>query len=317
MRCVNCQAELEPSFAFCENCGTQVGSAPAAQELAGPDLALSLRCACGSSSFDGDGFCGACAKRVLPHDAVEWHAEGKDLAVASHRGRTHADNQDFGFVRRLPEGGAALVVADGVSTAYRSRLAAEVAVAQVMNTLEENGFADEEALLKLALTRAHAAICRLPHFDTSFAEPQATVVAGLVRQNRFTFAWVGDSRAYLLHGADSQQLTVDDSWLQEQVAAGMPYEEALRSPDAHCIMQCLGMRDDDLDIHTSQVSLAPGASVLLCSDGLWNYFPDALTLHAKASEDRDASGCCAQFVELANAAGGIDNVTVALYRHPG
>ena len=318
MRCSNCQAELEPSFAFCENCGTAVGAATQGEADATSGLVLARRCSCGSDAFDEAGYCAACARRVLPHDAVEWRADGGQLAIASHRGRTHADNQDFGFVQRLGDGAVALAVADGVSTAYRARTAAEIALAQIMATFGEDGLSDDEALLKLALTRAHAAVCRLPHLDAGLAEPQATVVAALVRNNRLSFGWVGDSRAYLLHDSASRQLTVDDSWLQEQVAAGMPYEEALRSPDAHCIMQCLGMRDDEIEIHVGQAELAPGAVVLLCSDGLWNYLPDAASLHARvadAGQSPDALERCIKLVELANAAGGIDNVTVALYRH--
>jgi serine/threonine protein phosphatase PrpC len=70
-------------------------------------------------------------------------------------------------------------------------------------------------------------------------------------------------------------------------------------------------------IHTRRISLPPGTALLLCSDGLWNYAdpPKALgRAYTEAAKDADAITACRRLVAFANAAGGRDNITVALLR---
>ena len=71
-----------------------------------------------------------------------------------------------------------------------------------------------------------------------------------------------------------EQLTIDDSWVQEQVSGGrLSQDEAERHRYAHAITRWLG---EDAPGGTPRVTTfvppAPGR-LLLCSDGLWNYAP--------------------------------------------
>lgn len=124
-------------------------------------------------------------------------------------------------------------------------------------------------------------------------EDQATTVALAVfssqsggRSCRVVYAWVGDSRIYLLRaGAGLLCLTRDDSYLsklvQEQVitaAAAQRIDQAV-SPEEltqtelryfhhrNGITQALG-DPQPLDIHIEQTVLEPGDCLLLCTDGV-------------------------------------------------
>ncbi|MEO7330108.1 MAG: serine/threonine protein phosphatase, partial [Minicystis sp.] len=58
--------------------------------------------------------------------------------------------------------------------------------------------------------------------------------------------------------------------------------------------------------------------VLLCSDGLWNYAPDAEDLArvmVAAPDEGNAAGVARLLVNYALARGGQDNVSVAIYVH--
>ena len=68
----------------------------------------------------------------------------------------------------------------------------------------------------------------------------------------------------------------DDSLAEEIVAAGLAtMDEAMASPQAHVITRWLGADLPDPEPHVEQFS-PPGPGVLLlCSDGLWNYRPEA------------------------------------------
>ncbi|HXA47091.1 MAG TPA: PP2C family serine/threonine-protein phosphatase, partial [Burkholderiaceae bacterium] len=169
-----------------------------------------------------------------------------------------------------------------------------------------------------AVQRAHEAVCSLPHDDVQLAEPQATLVMALVEGEQIWYAWVGDSRLYMITETESEQLTADDSWLNEQLRASVPIAAALKDANAHCITQCLGMLDGKPEIHVEAKNLTQGTSLLLCSDGLWNYFdePEALrNLLENGNEAETLAEQCVRLVDYANAAGGHDNITVAVYRH--
>jgi serine/threonine protein phosphatase PrpC len=312
---VNCGEQLSPEFAFCEACGCPT------REHGAPGLAGVIpapRCLCGSESFDGDGYCESCGRKPAAADSPDVQVLDEIAACASHRGRHHDDNQDSAGLLRLPNGRVAIAVADGVSTACHSRRAADTAVQQAFEVFADCSDAEPGKVLKLAVKRAHAAICRLPHDDSVLAEPQTTVALALVQEDTVWYAWVGDSRVYLLHSEGSRLLSTDDSWLNERLSEGVPVAAAMADDNAHCITQCLGMRDDEPVIHVAREQILQGSWLLLCSDGLWNYVGEAGDLWSQVSgcaPSTPLSQRCTELIERANRAGGADNITVALYRH--
>ena len=155
--------------------------------------------------------------------------------------------------------------------------------------------------------------------------PASTIVLGIVRfnpdihVNECALAWVGDSRAYLLTAAVPETLlTHDDSWASQEVDAGrMSEAEALADPNAHAIVQWLGMSLSEMTINTKETAVPPGSTLLLCSDGLWNYLEEPTQmarLYTEVSRDADAVEICRRMVQYANDSGGADNVTVGLLR---
>ena len=99
-----------------------------------------------------------------------------------------------------------------------------------------------------------------------------------------TVCWLGDSRAYwLADGPDGtpRRLTADDSLAEEMVATGLLSEaDAMASPHAHVVTRWVGADAEDAAPHLTTFQ-PPGPGVLmLCSDGLWNYQPDAAELAA-------------------------------------
>ena len=100
----------------------------------------------------------------------------------------------------------------------------------------------------------------------------------------------------------------------------------MQQPLAHALTRCLGPLeggDTDEQFATVQPDVRardlPGAGhVLLCTDGLWNYFPDAHTiadLVASAGQDAGCVAIARRLVANALYRGGGDNVSVAVYRH--
>ncbi|HZC67884.1 MAG TPA: Stp1/IreP family PP2C-type Ser/Thr phosphatase [Nitrospirales bacterium] len=138
-----------------------------------------------------------------------------------------------------------------------------------------------------------------------------TVVSAILNEQALSVAHVGDSRMYLFRGNTIEPLTADHSLVAEQVRRGMlTEEEAERSPQQNIITRALGI-DDAVDVELDEVPLMQGDELLLCSDGLTRGVKPAEILEVVRRET-DPQAAAERLVELANAAGGLDNITVIL-----
>jgi len=305
LNCPHCAEAVSDTDNYCESCGRPLdesaqGLAPAVEP-------------------------GASRGAAVRADLFSRADATGQVAAASHRGLHHAENQDaVGF--DVAPGCVIMAVADGVSSSVHERAAADAAVVAAVQSLRDAAQAPQASVaerMKLAVHHAHAAVLRLPDDappKSPLAEPQATLVLALIDADRLWYAWVGDSRIYLITDSQVRQLSTDDSFLGELLASGVELDAAMKSPDAHCITQCLGMRDASPDIHVASEEIPAGARILLCSDGFWNYAPypqlvQALVDHPPMSADASLESRCIGLIDFANARGGSDNITVALYRH--
>jgi protein phosphatase len=129
-------------------------------------------------------------------------------------------------------------------------------------------------------------------------------------------AHVGDSRAYLISKKEVEQLTRDHSLVQRLIELGtITYEESLDHPQRNVLYRAIGQAPD-LEVDTMTRRLPAGATILICSDGLWGCVSSAEMLEI-VSNTADPQEACDKLVALANAHGGHDNITVVLFRMPG
>jgi serine/threonine protein phosphatase PrpC len=144
--------------------------------------------------------------------------------------------------------------------------------------------------------------------------PGSTVVAILVHQGGAEIAHVGDSRCYMIHGAQIFQVTKDHSIVQQMVDAQvLTPAQAATHPDANKITRALGtLQDVEVEVRAQPVAYVAGDAFILCSDGLSDLVeaPEILQI-AGAAPPAQAVG---QLVDLANARGGHDNITVQVLR---
>ena len=272
-----------------------------------------------------DGHCPNCGRKVsVSHDHAE--LDLGLLAGVTDRGQRHPRNEDSMALATADgpddaDGPVALaVVSDGVSSAPRPDEASLTAVRTAMRVLLDGARAGDDPAATAAAA-ARAAAQALNEMAASDGSPAATYVSATVDSELVTVCWLGDSRAYWLteDPAECARLTRDDSLAEEIVAAGLAsVEEAMASPQAHVITRWLGADLPDPQPHVAQfVPPGPGV-VLVCSDGLWNYRPEAADLAALALPGAltDPPTTAAGLVKFAIDQGGIDNITVVLIPFP-
>ena len=144
--------------------------------------------------------------------------------------------------------------------------------------------------------------------------PGSTAVAVLMHPMGTEVAHVGDSRAYLVHEGQIFRITRDHSIVQELVDRGLlTPQQASHHPDANRITRALGMATDvEAELRPEPVRHVPGDSFILCSDGLSDLVEDHEILGIVGSEP--AAQAVGKLVDVANARGGHDNITVIVLR---
>jgi serine/threonine protein phosphatase PrpC len=256
-----------------------------------------------------------------------------NAAGVTDRGLRHHRNEDAMNLDYVitPDGPVVVaVVCDGVSSSPRpdeaSRVAADAALPVLMAAVREGRDLIEASQAAVAASRESVAQLHEPSHDTS----ATTFVSAVAAPGLVTLCWLGDSRAYWLTQpeSESRQLTRDDSVAGGMVEAGLATEAAaMASPHAHVLTRWLGGDAADLDgdpkraPHVEQYAPPGGGSLLLCSDGLWNYLPEAGDLAELALPKAlsDPLAAAIDLVQYAVEAGGADNITAILipYANPG
>ena len=165
-----------------------------------------------------------------------------------------------------------------------------------------------------AIERANRAIRRLATDDPDKSGMGTTLTAAMLEDGHLDVVHVGDSRAYLWRDGELRQITEDHSVVAELVRRGsITAEEAESHPHRNVITRALGAEPQVVTRTSSRQYLEDGDVVLLCSDGLSSYVPEAAIAEVLAGAD-SLDAAAKGLVARANGAGGADNVTVVLAR---
>lgn len=198
------------------------------------------------------------------------------------------------------------VVADGMGGHAAGEVASEIAVKTVADRAPRTANARE---LGDAVASANRAILRAAALGQGRKGMGTTCTAAILDGTHLAIAHVGDSRAYLLHNGQLQQITRDHSLVAELVAAGeITAEEARVHPQRSVITRALGSFTD-MEADTYELEVEPGDRLMLCTDGLYSMVQDNV-IQTIMSRTRNPQHAAALLTEEALDMGGHDNVTV-------
>jgi len=240
---------------------------------------------------------------------------------ASDFGKIRTNNEDAvgSFVpnsrQQARSHGFLFVVADGVGGLDLG----EVASATAVSVLTEEFARSQSGSMLISLVprliqQANSAVhdCSLSskHRGVRMA---TTVVACALRYDQAIISHVGDSRCYLVRNGKARQVTQDHTLVNEQRKVGLISESEIANSDSrHVLIRSLGP-EMFVSPDTSALTLQPGDSLVLCTDGLHDEMSETEIANI-ASQKKDAAQIARELVARAVEIDGGDNTTAVVIR---
>ncbi len=220
-----------------------------------------------------------------------------DLGVATHTGRVRATNEDDFLLVAPPSGkpfALLAAVADGLGGAAGGAEASRSGLRGLASAaLSASDLALDE-IVRRGFSAASERVAEQALLVPSLAEMATTLCAVVIHGHRAAIGHVGDSRVYLQRASVLRQLTVDHA----------------SKEDRNRLLRCIGGSAPDQQPDVTEIDLAIGDRLLLCSDGVWGFVPEADL--ASAMLVRDPRRAADRLVALSLQSGGADNATVVL-----
>ena len=205
------------------------------------------------------------------------------------------------------------MLADGMGGHAAGEVASRMAVDSVNEVYFQERKGVERALSK-AFQTANQRIFDLAKTEKDKAGMGTTCSALVLHQGAAHFAQIGDSRIYVYRDQNLQQLTTDQTVVQQMYQRGEIQQHELEiHSDKNILLQAMGTKTS-LEVAglDQPMAITNGDIFLLCSDGLTDLVSD---LEIKQTLEMNSLAMISQcLVALAKDRGGHDNITVLLVR---
>jgi PPM family protein phosphatase len=264
------------------------------------------------------------------------------VGARSHQGSARENNEDHYLVLRVgrdqetlatslsgndvpplfKESAYAMLVADGLGEGGSGSVASRVALSTIaylaLDYGEWNVRIDPETATQIfdraewfyaqADTAVHTRAASHPLLKGMTTALTAVYSAG----SELFIAHVGHTRAYLFRSGQLSRLTRDHTIEQHLADTRRPASVERRAQDLrHILTDAVGAPGGHPLVEVDRVGLLDGDEVMLCTNGLTDMVDDVriaeVLAHRRAPDDQ-----CAMLIDLANRAGGGDNVTVII-----
>lgn len=220
-------------------------------------------------------------------------------------------NQDYSLECDEPIGNLDNLYAlcDGLGGHNAGEFASENAAELFFDICEDSDSRMPLSIFREAVNRVNTMIYQKGK-DPQFTGMATTLVGCTVRDNTAYIVNIGDSRAYIV-GEEITQITWDHSYVGELVREGkLTKDEARFHKKNNVITRAIGA-ERTVEPDYFQVTMEDDEILLLCSDGLYNMVSE-YTIHSVIDSEGSLKSKAHRLVDLANEAGGKDNIAVVL-----
>lgn len=245
-----------------------------------------------------------------------------ESAGISDIGKRRKQNEDSLF---LDDRLGLYVVADGMGGHNAGEVASKLVVETIRDYIRQGQSDDpveeragidanlskEAQLLLAGIQLSNRIVHQTALSNEAYRGMGSTVSAIYFTEKTFIVANVGDSLIYLIRNGAIEQLAVPHTLVAEQTERDPDNAELLWSDFKHVLTRAMGV-DEKVKADINEWPLCKNDILVICSDGL--------TDKASAEEilelvyNRRSERACKSLVDLANARGGDDNITVIVLK---
>ena len=227
-------------------------------------------------------------------------------------GRVRTMNQDYIFSSSEGIGSFEnlFIVADGMGGHKAGDYASRFMVEQLVEYMKQQENMGIIPAMESGIQKINRELYEKSIEDERLSGMGTTLVAATVDHDTMYVANIGDSRLYVI-GEQIRQVTKDHSYVEEMVSLGQ-MERGSEDYQAkkNIITRAVGTKNT-LNIDFFEVTLNPGDTILLCSDGLSNMVEDEEICRIVTSGG-SLRQRTEELVSEANQRGGKDNIAVIL-----
>lgn len=234
----------------------------------------------------------------------------------SHIGLIRERNEDSYFLN--PEKGI-FIICDGIGGEQAGEVASCIAIEKTVSHLESltqifescvNENMSDEEIFKFfsdAIRFTCACIYKKSLKNTQYNNMGTTLTMAITLKTRVLICHVGDSRAYLVNSLGVHQLSEDHTLAKEFLLKGLISDENDSPSLKNILSKSLGSFPS-VDVDCSIVNVSEGDKIVLCSDGVSNYFKSPAQLGELIS-GKSAKNAVDSLVEFALNNTGEDNAS--------
>ncbi len=241
-----------------------------------------------------------------------------ESAGISDVGRKRKNNED---AFHIDDAQQLYVVADGMGGHRAGEVAAMLVVETIrdyMVTAREDRLLDRSApnddslsaeanRLMSGIRLANQGVHEIANRRQRYRGMGSTVSAALFTDDTLIVANVGDSPVFVVHNGDIEQLSVTHNVISEQAAINPEATRQIGEEYRHMLTRAVGI-EASVDPDITEIPYFKGDKLVIGSDGLSDkVLPREILAIVERHPIRDA---CQRLVEMANARGGDDNITV-------
>jgi len=225
-------------------------------------------------------------------------------------GLVRGNNEDYHSVD--PENHL-IILADGAGGHDHGEIASRLAVESCYQYLTREDYISDTSnvpqTLMESITFANQQLIEYKKKHMAGSNMGTTLSVVHIDNGEASYAWMGDSRIYLLDPAEvsMSQLSVDHTLYQEMQDRGEVGEAYKKSILSRMLGNNPFTRPDG-----DKVAVRSAQLLFVCSDGFSDLVHDNKTLKSLADCKGDYDALVATFIDLAKDQGGRDNITVAI-----
>ena len=239
-------------------------------------------------------------------------------------GKKRKGNEDFLF---LDDAMGLYVLADGMGGHQAGEVASELVVDTIRDYMKQFKEGDpddvddledaDESLSKEAnriltgVRRANREVHQVAQTKASYHGMGSTVATVYITSERLIVGNVGDSPVYLIHNGDIELLSVIHNVITEQSAINPEAAEHIGEQYKHLLTRAMGI-EETVQPDIIEIQHFDGDMVILSSDGLTDLVSPEEIRDVVNKERHDKA--CQTLVDMANARGGHDNITVIVLK---